>query len=343
MTRIDFRLWLSGIRPRTLPASIAPVVAGAAAAWRAILPPACPEPHPQSVWCTAAQSRFDELSGRFWPVLMLCMLVALLLQIAVNFANDYSDGIRGTDEGRNRNVGDGHGPSPASAVSSVSAVSSISTGPKRLVASGVPARKVLMAAGLAAAGACACGIVAIVIAHAWWLFAVGAASLLAGWFYTGGRHPYGYAGFGEASVFVFFGLAAVLGTEYALTGTVSVLGALAACACGLNAVMLLMINNLRDVDSDRLHGKRTLAVRLGVSRARLALAVCAVAETLIAAVLVTVLWAPWGMVLVISGLAVTVRMVMGAWRGNFREALMDAGYQSLFFAVLFSVCAAMAG
>lgn len=136
--------------------------------------------------------------------------------------------------------------------------------PQRLTASGlVPAKHVLFAAMICAAIACICGVVAVVLAQAWWLLAVGAASLLAGWFYTGGKHPYGYVGLGEVGVFLFFGLAAVLGTEYALCGTVDVGGLLGAVAAGLFSCLIIMVNNIRDIDEDREHGKHTLAVRLG--------------------------------------------------------------------------------
>lgn len=246
------RLWLTGLRPRTLPASVAPVAVGASAAWTALLQraPACPLVFPEPEYCAVEASAYAALVSRFWPVALLCAGVALFLQIAVNFANDYSDGIRGTDAGR----GD---------------VESRTAKPQRLTASGlVPPHAVLAAAGMAAGLACLCGLAAVLVTRQWWLVAVGAAGLVAGWFYTGGRRPYGYAGFGELGVFLFFGLAAVLGTEAALARTVTVPGALGAVIAGLFACAMLMVNNLRDVDEDRLHAKRTLAVRLGERRAR---------------------------------------------------------------------------
>ena len=169
-------------------------------AYRAVVG-TCIAIYPEPASCATAREQQTLLMDRFWPVTILCLLVALFLQIAVNYANDYSDGIRGTDAGRDTDE-------------------SKSGKPQRLTASGlVPAKHVLFAAMICAAIACICGVVAVVLAQAWWLLAVGAASLLAGSFYTGGKHPYGYVGLGEVGVFLFFGLAAVLGTDYALCGT----------------------------------------------------------------------------------------------------------------------------
>ena len=256
------RLWIIGLRPRTLPASIAPVAVGAAVAFTELYrnPPTCPLVHPQPPSCAVDQARFDLLTGRFWPVALLCAGVALFLQVAVNFANDYSDGIRGADASRADDE-------------------SVTGMPRRLTASGLASpRAVLAAAGVSAVAACLCGLAAIAVSGQWPLLLIGVAALPAGWYYTGGRHPYGYAGFGEAAVFVFFGLAAVLGTEAALIGRVTLSGVLGAVISGFFACAMLMVNNLRDVAEDRVHGKRTLAVRLGERRARgLLLAVYGVA------------------------------------------------------------------
>lgn len=242
-------LWVNGVRPRTLPASVAPVVVGAAAGWERLQTTASSAMvQPSSgagggtVNQAASAASVTTMESRFWPVAVLCALVALFLQIAVNFANDYSDGIRGTDEGRGRQSGNA---------------------PTRLVASGVPATRVLAAAGVAAALACVCGLAVIAVTGHWWMLAVGACCLLAGWFYTGGKHPYGYAGLGELAVFVFFGLVAVLGTQYMVCGGVDAAGVFGAVYSGALSCVLLMVNNLRDYDDDRLHGKRTLAVRMG--------------------------------------------------------------------------------
>jgi 1,4-dihydroxy-2-naphthoate octaprenyltransferase len=210
------RDWLAGTRPRTLPAAVVPVLIGtgvafgygAFSAWRAVL----------------------------------ALVVALALQIGVNFANDYSDGIRGSDERR--------------------------VGPTRLVAAGLARpRQVLVAAFACFGVACVAGLV-LAIFTSWWLILVGAAAVAAAWFYTGGSHPYGYQGLGEVAVFAFFGVAAVAGTAYVQLVRFSWLELLAAIPAGLLSCALLMINNLRDINSDAEVGKRTLAVRLGDRRSR---------------------------------------------------------------------------
>lgn len=272
-------IWLKGMRPQTLPASVAPVVIGAAAAWTSIRQlGVCALTYPAPESCAINRATQTTLESRFWPLAILCTLVALFLQIAVNFANDYSDGVRGVDEGRGAassaspTSSESHGIPPAAVVPSGRCDGVAATpihAPARLVASGVPPKRVLAAAGVAAALACLCGLAIIAITGYWWLLIVGVCCLLAGWCYTGGRHPYGYAGLGELFVFVFFGLVAVLGTQFVLCGTVTATGVLGAVQAGLLSCVLLMVNNLRDVDSDRVHGKRTLAVRLGEQRARI--------------------------------------------------------------------------
>ncbi len=208
--------WLAGARPRTLPAAVAPVLAGTGIAlWER-----------EAVW---------------WKAL-LALAVALLLQVGVNYANDYSDGIRGTDADR--------------------------VGPMRLVGSGAASPRAVKLAAFATLGAA--GLVGLVLAAttAWWLVAVGAVAILAAWFYTGGARPYGYAGLGEVMVFVFFGLVATVGTTYVQTERF-VLGSLwAAIGVGALTCAILVANNLRDIPTDREAGKRTLAVRLGEDRTR---------------------------------------------------------------------------
>ncbi len=212
--------WLEATRPRTLPASIAPVLAG-----------------------TGAAAQADGFVA--WKA-VLALLLALTLQVGVNFANDYSDGIRGTD--------------------------AVRVGPVRLVASGtVPARTVKRAAFGCFALAAVLGLV-VALTSSWWLVLVGAASIAAAWYYTGGRRPYGYSGLGEVSVFVFFGLVATIGTSFAQVGSVTWPAVLAGIAVGLLACAVLMANNLRDIAGDTVAGKRTLAVRLGDRRARQAYA-----------------------------------------------------------------------
>jgi 1,4-dihydroxy-2-naphthoate octaprenyltransferase len=187
---------------------------------------------------------------------VLALVVALFLQIGVNYANDYSDGVRGSDEQR--------------------------VGPTRLVAAGLaPARQVLTAAFACFFCACVAGLM-LAIFTSWWLILVGAAAVGAAWFYTGGRHPYGYRGLGEVAVFAFFGLAAVAGTAYVQMGRLSWLGLIAALPAGLLSCALLMINNLRDIGSDADVGKRTLAVRLGDPRSRTVYVTCLLVPFVIA-------------------------------------------------------------
>jgi 1,4-dihydroxy-2-naphthoate polyprenyltransferase len=172
--------------------------------------------------------------------------VSLALQIGVNYANDYSDGVRGSDDKR--------------------------VGPVRLVAAGLaPPRQVLLAAFCSFALAGLLGLVLAAVTS-WWLLAVGAASVAAAWFYTGGKHPYGYLGLGEVFVFAFFGVVAVTGTAYVQMDRLSWMGLAASVPAGLLACALLMVNNLRDIRSDTQAGKRTLAVRLGDARSRIAYA-----------------------------------------------------------------------
>lgn len=209
--------WLEGARPRTLPAAVAPVAAGTGAA--------------------AAVDAFH--LGRA----LLALLVAVALQVGVNLANDYSDGVRGTDANR--------------------------VGPMRLVGSGVASPSaVKRAALLSFLVAGAAGLVLAALA-AWWLVLVGAACLVGAWYYTGGRSPYGYRGLGEVSVFVFFGLVATVGTTYVQAERVTGASVLAGVGCGALACAILVANNLRDIPTDEVTGKRTLAVRLGDRRTRL--------------------------------------------------------------------------
>ncbi len=209
--------WLAGARPKTLPAALAPVLVGSGAA---------------------------AALGGFRPVpALLALVVALALQVAVNYANDYSDGRRGTD--------------------------AVRVGPMRLVGSGAaPPRQVLAAAALAFTVAAVAGL-ALAALSSWWLVAVGAVCIAAAWTYTGGPLPYGYRALGEVFVFVFFGLVAVVGTTFAQTRTLSALAFAVAVPVGLLSVALLVVNNLRDIEGDAVAGKRTLAVLLGERATRL--------------------------------------------------------------------------
>jgi 1,4-dihydroxy-2-naphthoate octaprenyltransferase len=212
----DPRKWLAGTRPRTLPAAVVPVLIGSGVA--------------------LGYARFS------WWRAGLALVVALALQVGVNFANDYSDGIRGSDEQR--------------------------VGPVRLVAAGLaPPRQVLAAAFGCFFLAGVAGL-ALAAVTSWWLVAVGAACIAAAWFYTGGPKPYGYSGLGEVFVFLCFGVVAVAGTAYVQMEALSWLGLAAAVPAGLLACALLMVNNLRDIGTDTVAGKRTLAVMLGDARSR---------------------------------------------------------------------------
>lgn len=210
-------IWLAGARPKTLPAAFVPVAVGTAAA---------SVNDPDTIWWRAA----------------CALVVALALQIATNYANDYSDGIRGTDDDR--------------------------AGPLRLVGSGlVDAKKVKLAA-FGWFGAAAVAGLALTIAVGPELIVIGIASILAGWFYTGGSKPYGYMGLGEVFVFVFFGLVATVGSAYIQPGRVSAGVWIVAVAVGCLSTALLVTNNLRDIPTDQASGKMTLAVRLGDQRTR---------------------------------------------------------------------------
>lgn len=209
--------WIEGARLRTLPAAIAPVTLGAGMA-------------------------FGMSSGSPGKSI-LAVLVALFLQIGVNFANDYSDGMRGTDKVR--------------------------VGPQRLVASGAATPgQVLGAALLCFALAAIFGLALVIWARAWFFLAFGAAAIVAAWFYTGGKRPYGYLGLGEVFVFLFFGWLATLGTLWVQSFRLPWQAWVLASGVGFLSCALLMVNNLRDIHTDLEAGKRTLAVRLGESRAR---------------------------------------------------------------------------
>ena len=208
--------WIEGARPRTLPAAVAPVLAG-----------------------TGVAAYLD--SAVWWKALM-ALMVALALQVGVNYANDYSDGIRGTDADR--------------------------VGPLRLVGSGAASASSVKEAAVISFGVAAAFGLLLAITTAWWLVLVGLVSIVAAWYYTGGRRPYGYMGLGEVMVFVFFGLVAVMGTTYVQTESFPLASFFAAVGVGALACAILVANNLRDVPTDREVGKRTLAVVLGDEHTR---------------------------------------------------------------------------
>lgn len=208
--------WIEGARPRTLPNAIAPVIAGTgAAAW---------------------------LHSAVWWKALLALGVSVSLIVGVNYANDYSDGIRGTDDER--------------------------AGPLRLVGSRLAAPSAVLTAAALSLGLAAVTGVILALLSAPWLIAVGAACIAGAWLYTGGSRPYGYAGLGEVAVFVFFGLVAVLGTQFTQAARIDWVGVLLAVATGALSSAVLVANNLRDIPTDRTAGKITLAVRLGDGRTR---------------------------------------------------------------------------
>jgi 1,4-dihydroxy-2-naphthoate octaprenyltransferase len=206
------KLWVEGARLRTLPLAIAPVAIGAGAA--------------------------DSVQAFDLTLSLLALAVALFLQIGVNYANDYSDGIRGTDDYR--------------------------VGPLRLTGSkSVKPEVVKLAAFVFFGLAALSGLAIVLLTGMYWLIAVGAAAIVAAWFYTGGKSPYGYAGLGELAVFVFFGLVATIGTTFIQVGFIEFNSVLGAIAAGMFASAVLMVNNIRDIETDKLASKKTLAVILG--------------------------------------------------------------------------------
>lgn len=233
--------WVAGARPRTLPAAVAPVAVGSGVA--------------------AYEGAFDLVRA------LLALIVALSLQVGVNYANDYSDGVKGTDQDR--------------------------VGPVRLVGQGLATAESVKMAAFAALGlGAAAGFILVALSGSWWLLAVGAGAIAAAWLYTGGPRPYGYAGLGEAFVFVFFGLVAVMGTAYTQTSHLTWLAFAAALPPGLWSMAILMANNLRDIPTDEVVGKRTLAVKLGDSRSRRLFAATVLAGfVVVASLAVVTVWA----------------------------------------------------
>ena len=276
--------WLEGARPRTLPAAVAPVLVG-----------------------TGAAAQLGEAS---LVRAALAAGVAFALQVGVNYANDYSDGIRGTDADR--------------------------IGPLRLTASLAATPRQVKAAAFAAFGVGALvGLALVALSGQWWLLAVGALSIAAAWYYTGGRNPYGYQGLGEVGVFVFFGLVAVLGTTYTQAGRVSWAALAGAVGVGLLACALLMVNNVRDVPTDVLTGKRTVAVRIGEHRARRLYAAFLAAAILLGVTCALV--APWSlMVLMLAVPAgiLSATVVLGARGALLKPVLAGTAGLELAYGVL---------
>jgi 1,4-dihydroxy-2-naphthoate polyprenyltransferase len=284
--------WLAGARPRTLPAALAPVLVGTGAA--------------------------AALDGSRPLTALLALLVALALQVAVNYANDYSDGVRGSD--------------------------AVRVGPMRLVGSGAATPRQVLGAALGSFAVAGLAGLALAALSSWWLIAVGAACIAAAWTYTGGPLPYGYRALGEVFVFVFFGLVAVVGTTFVQTGSVDGLAVAASVPIGLLSVALLVVNNLRDIEGDAAVGKRTLAVLLGDRGTRIAFAALpAVAFAVVVAIGVV---RPWALLALLAvPLAVPpVRTVLAGGRGPaLITALQGTGLLTLVTGVLLGAGLALSG
>ncbi|AOS61341.1 1,4-dihydroxy-2-naphthoate polyprenyltransferase [Actinoalloteichus hymeniacidonis] len=284
--------WIEGARPKTLPNAVSPVLVGTGAAIGL----------GEFVWWMALGA--------------LCLSISLI--VGVNYANDYSDGIRGTD--------------------------AVRTGPLRLVGSGVAKPKqVLIAAIVSLSIAVAIGVALTVLSQQWWLAPVGLVCVAAAWFYTGGKRPYGYAGFGEVAVFVFFGLVAVLGTVFLQAGRVSGVDIGAAVAVGAFSSAVLVTNNLRDIKEDAVTGKRTLAVLLGDRDTRnLYLALMTVPFLITALIGFRNSWALLGFLAVPLAVPALRTVLGGATGKRLITALQQTGLTMLIWSAATGVALALA-
>lgn len=286
------RDWIGAARLRTLPLAVAPVIIGTGAA-------------------LIVRSEFH------WVIALCCLVVAVALQIGVNYANDYSDGIRGTDDER--------------------------VGPARLTASRKATPRTVRAVALTwFAIAAVTGTAVVVRTGHWWLLLVGAACVLAAWFYTGGKRPYGYAGLGELFVFVFFGLVATVGTTYVQAASVPQEAWWGGTVAGLLACAVLLANNLRDIDQDRLAGKKTLTVRIGKRATQVLYTVLVVAAFLIVTFLAQFYPLAWLGLLALIPAACAI-LIVWTYRAP-RELVVALGLTSLTsLAVAGFLCWAFAG
>ena len=285
--------WLAGARPRTLPAACSPVIAGTGLAV------------------------FER--GFSWVAAVLALVVSLALQVGVNYANDYSDGIRGTDTER--------------------------VGPLRLVGSGLASPPLVKRAAFVSFGiAGLAGLALVILTQQWWLLVVGVACVLAAWYYTGGKRPYGYAGLGEVFVFIFFGLVAVCGTTYVQVGRISLATLLTGVWVGALACAILVTNNLRDIRGDAQVGKRTLATRLGDAGTRVLYVILTALSALL--IIIVALVTTWWALLGLAGLLViipAVRVVLSGGTGPALIGVLKAtGLAELVTAVGFAAGLALA-
>jgi len=275
--------WIEGARPRTLPSAIAPVIVGTGAA--------------------------ASLDSPVWWKAMLALVVSVSLIIGVNFANDYSDGIRGTDDER--------------------------VGPLRLVGSKVAAPGSVKAAALICFAIAGVAGLVLSLTSAWWLILIGALCIGGAWYYTGGKNPYGYSGFGEVSVFVYFGLIAVLGTQFVQAGCIDWAGAVCAVAVGAFSSAVLVANNLRDIGTDAVSGKRTMAVRLGDGGTRRLHATLLVAPIVLSVVLgLRTPWALLGLLVLPLAARANAPVRRRALGLELIPALRDTGLAMLVWSVL---------
>ena len=278
--------WIAGARPKTLPAAIAPVAVATA------------------------------LAGESWDpgLALLALLVSLALQVGVNYANDYSDGVKGTDESR--------------------------IGPTRLVASGLASAKAVKNAAYISFSIASVAGLWLSLLTSPFLILIGILAIAAAWGYTGGKNPYGYRGLGEISVFTFFGLVATMGSYYAQTEKLTILSFIVAIPMGALACAILAVNNIRDRPQDELAGKRTLAVRLGDANARrlfvslLVLAHVAAVATLMPTALLTLLIAP-------MSYSISKLVLSGVSGRDLIPVLGRTGKLQLIFAIVFALALAI--
>ena len=283
MAKSSLGIWVAGARPRTLPAAVAPVLVASA----------------------LAGSAFNPVTA------CLALLVSLALQVGVNYANDYSDGIRGTDNDR--------------------------IGPVRITADGLASPARVRNAAFIAFLVAACAGLALAFATSWWLIAVGAVCIAAAWGYTGGKNPYGYMGLGEIFVFIFFGLVATVGTFYVQAEEITGKSILAGTIVGLLACAILVINNIRDRAKDEVVGKRTMAVRIGDRRSRTFYTFLLTVPYLLTAGFGT----PW-VALTLLTLPMTISILKALWSGAEGAGLIPLLGKTGKLQILFSLALSLA-
>lgn len=284
----SINLWIKGARPRTLPAAIAPVLVGASCA------------------------RLDNAESAIFINSFLALIVSLALQVAVNYANDYSDGVRGTDKQR--------------------------VGPLRLVGSGAKSAAAVKHAAFLCFGVAAIFGLVLAATTSWWLIAVGVACFAAGWFYTGGSKPYGYFGFGELFVFIFFGVVATTGTTFVIIQKITRASLISSIAVGCLACALLVINNLRDISGDTIAGKKTLAVRLGDHRTRqIYLALLAVSAVAIVVLSLDIPFALLGLIGLLAAVPAIRQVNQGATGKDLIAVLGTTGRTQMLTALTLSI------